>query len=100
MAFYASAAQYERYFAACGFDSEARTIAQAAQAQDNAAMLRVCPDDMVETSALVGSVDEVRARAERIAPSADSFTLCTPFYGLSLDQVSAYKQRTAEAFYG
>jgi probable F420-dependent oxidoreductase len=100
VAFYASFAQYERYFAACGFGPEARAICQAAQAKDEAAMLRACPDRMVEHFALVGPIDEVRARVERIGAVADSFTLCVPFYGLAPDKLFEYGQRIAAAFYG
>ncbi len=99
VAFYSSFAQYERYFSACGFGSEARAISQAAQAKDERAMLRSCSDAMVENFALIGPVDEVRARVDRIAAIADSFTLCVPFYGLSQEQVSEYSQRIAGAFY-
>ena len=100
VAFYASFAQYERYFAACGFGAEARAICQAAQAQDEAGMLRACSDAMVEHFALVGPVDAVRARLERLGTVADSFTLCAPFYGTPSDKVVEYQQRIASAFYG
>jgi transcriptional regulator with GAF, ATPase, and Fis domain len=40
IAFYASFAQYKRYFAACGFGNEARAIGKAAQANDQAGMRR------------------------------------------------------------
>jgi len=99
VAFYAAVEQYERYFAACGFGAEARAIAQAAQAKDEAAMLRACPDAMVEHFALVGTIDNVRARVERIGVVADSFTLCAPFYGVAPDKVFEYGQRIAAAFY-
>ncbi|MFN8545362.1 MAG: LLM class flavin-dependent oxidoreductase [Candidatus Binatia bacterium] len=100
VAFYASFVQYERYFAACGFGAEARAIAAAAEAKDQAGMLRACPDHMVEHFALVGAVDEVRARVERIGAVADSFTLCAPFYGIAPERTFEYAQRIAAAFYG
>jgi len=99
LAFYASFTQYERYFEACGFGAEARAISQAAQAKDTAAMLRACPDRMVEHFALVGSVDEIRARLARIGTVADSFTLCAPLYGTPPEKLVMYNQRIAEAFY-
>jgi probable F420-dependent oxidoreductase len=99
VAFYAAVAQYERYFDACGFGKQARAIAQAAHAKDEAAMLRACPDEMVEHFALVGAVDDVRARVERLGAVADSFTLCAPFYGVAPDKVFEYGQRIATAFY-
>ena len=63
-------------------------------------MLKACTDAMVENFSLVGPIDEVRARVDRIAQIADSFTLCVPFYGLAQEQVGEYNQRIAEAFYG
>ncbi len=99
IAFYASFAQYERYFAACGFGTEARAICQAAQAKDQAGMLRACSDEMVECIALVGPVDEIRRRIERIGTVADSFTLCVPFYSLPFEKLLEYNQRIAAAFY-
>jgi hypothetical protein len=55
---------------------------------------------MVENLSLVGPIDKVRARVDRIAQIADSFTLCVPFYGLAQEQVGEYNQRIAEEFYG
>jgi probable F420-dependent oxidoreductase len=99
VAFYAAFGQYERYFTAIGFGAEARAICQAAQAQDERARLHACTDVMVEHIALVGSVDEVRARVNRLAATADSFTLHAPFHGLSPEQIGEYSRRIAEAFY-
>lgn len=99
VAFYASFSQYERYFSACGFGDEARAVSQAAGAKDDAAMLKACTDAMVEKFALVGPIDDIRARVGRMAEVADSFTLCVPFYGLTEAQVGEYNQRIAQAFY-
>ena len=99
IAFYASFAQYERYFTAIGFGAEARALCQAAQAQDEHAMRQACTDAMVEQIALVGSVDEARARVNRLAGVADSFTLIAPFHGLSPEQTGEYNRRIADAFY-
>lgn len=99
IAFYAKFRQYERYFTECGFGTEARAIAQAHEASDEAGMLRACTDAMVETFALVGPVDEVRARVDRIGEVTDSFCLCVPIYGLGPDKLLGYSQRIAAAFY-
>jgi alkanesulfonate monooxygenase SsuD/methylene tetrahydromethanopterin reductase-like flavin-dependent oxidoreductase (luciferase family) len=99
LAFYGAFGQYERYFAAIGLGAEARAIGQAAQAQDERAMLQACTDAMVEHIVLVGSVDEVRARVERLAAMADSLTLVAPFNGLSPEQIGEYNRRIADAFY-
>lgn len=99
IAFYSQFTQYERYFAECGFGSEARAIARAYESNDEAGMLRACSDAMVETFALVGPTDEVRARVDRIAEVTGSFCFCVPFYGLGPEKLLAYSQRIAEAFY-
>jgi hypothetical protein len=91
--------QYERYFTEIGFGAEARASGQAVQAQDERAMLQACTDAMVEQIVLVGSVDEVRARVDRLATVADSFTLFAPFLGLSPEQIGEYNRRIADAFY-
>ena len=80
--FYALHSQYEKYFAANGFGKEARAIAEASRANDEAAMMRACTDEMVEKFAIVGPPDEVRRRIDRIAEIADSFTLCSPYVAL------------------
>jgi alkanesulfonate monooxygenase SsuD/methylene tetrahydromethanopterin reductase-like flavin-dependent oxidoreductase (luciferase family) len=99
LASYAVFAQYERYFTEIGFGAEARAICQAARAQDERAMLQACTDAMVEHIVLVGSVDEVRARVERLATVADSLTLYAPLRGLSPEQIGEYNRRIADAFY-
>lgn len=99
IAFYAAFAQYDRYFSEIGFGEEARAICQAVQAKDESALRRACSDAMVEHIALVGSADEVRARVSRLATIADSFTLCAPFHGLSLEQIGEYNRRIADVFY-
>ena len=99
IAFYASFAQYERYFTEIGFGAEARALCQAAQAKDERALRRACSDAMVEQIALVGSIDEARARVNRLAAVTDSFSLAAPFHGLSPEQIGEYNRRIAEAFY-
>jgi probable F420-dependent oxidoreductase len=99
IAFYASFAQYERYFTEIGFGAEARALCQAAQAKDEQALRRACSDAMVEQIALVGSVDEARTRVNRLAAVTDSFTLAAPFHGLSPEQIGEYNRRIAEVFY-
>ncbi|MBI2964346.1 MAG: LLM class flavin-dependent oxidoreductase [Deltaproteobacteria bacterium] len=99
VAFYALHTQYEKYFAANGFGREARAIAAAAQAKDEAAMLRACTDAMVEKFAIIGSPDEVRRRIDRIAEVVDSFTLCAPYVGIGGERIGFYNQQIAETFY-
>ncbi|HVP35076.1 MAG TPA: LLM class flavin-dependent oxidoreductase [Steroidobacteraceae bacterium] len=97
--FYSLLEQYERYFAECGFGAEARAIAAASKAKDEAAMRRACSDEMVEKFVIVGSPDEVRRRVDRIAEVADSFALGAPNHGLSIEKIGAYNQAIAQAFY-
>ena len=97
--FYALHTQYEKYFAANGFGAEARAIAAASKAKDDAAMLKSCSDAMVEKFAIVGTPDEVRRGVERLDPIADSFTLCPPYAGLSPDKIGEIAGRIAQTFY-
>lgn len=97
--FYALHSQYEKYFAANGFGKEARAIAEASQAKDEAAMIRACTDAMVEKFAIIGSPDEVRRRIDRIAEVADSFTLCAPYVGIAPERIGFYNEQIAKTFY-
>ncbi|MBI2962329.1 MAG: LLM class flavin-dependent oxidoreductase [Deltaproteobacteria bacterium] len=98
--FYAKFAQYERYFAECGFGSEARAIQRACEAGDEAGMRRACTDAMVEKFALVGAIDDIRGAVQRISRFADSFSLVGPFYGVPVEKFAFYNRRIAEALYG
>jgi probable F420-dependent oxidoreductase len=97
--FYALHPQYEKYFAANGFGKEAHAIAQAAKADDAAAMERACTDEMVEKFAIIGTPDEVRRRIDRIAEIADSFTLCTPYVQIAPERMGFYGEQIAKTFY-
>jgi probable F420-dependent oxidoreductase len=100
VAYYSQSPQYLRYFQEIGFGQEAAAI-QAAFAQgDVATMIAACTDAMVESIAVIGSADEVRARVGRRAEHADAITPVVPHYGLSPEKSAAYGQRIAEAFYG
>lgn len=97
--FYALHTQYEKYFAANGFGTEARAIAAASKAKDDAAMLKACTDAMVEKFAIVGTPDEVRRGVARLDPVANSFTLCAPYAGLTLEKIGEIAGRIAQTFY-
>jgi probable F420-dependent oxidoreductase len=99
VAFYASFAQYERFFAAHGFEQEARAICAAAGRNDTASMLRATPDAMVETFAIVGTTNDVRARVEQLWQVADSLTLAAPFYYIDPSITMAQQALIAETFY-
>jgi probable F420-dependent oxidoreductase len=99
VAFYASMAQYEKYFAAHGFGAQARVAFQAAARGDGAAMLSAIPDEMVATFAIAGTRDEVRERVEKLRGSADSITLAAPAVLTSAERIAAHQRRIAETFY-
>lgn len=100
VAYYSQSPQYLRYFEEIGFGRQASAI-QAAFAQgDMAGMAAACSDKMVESIAVVGTVDEVRSRVARRAALADAITPVIPHYGLSPEKSAIYTQRIAETFYG
>ena len=99
VAFYASAAQYEKFFAAHGFGEQARTACAAMQRNDTAATVKAIPDEMVNTFAIAGTAGEARARVEELWRHADSLTLSAPIYYLDLGRVAAYQEAIAQTFY-
>ena len=100
IAFYTQSPQYLRYFTEIGFGSEALAIQAAFAAQDYEAMAKVCPDDMVSSITILGSVDEVRAQVAERAVHADSITPVVPQFGIEPEKAALYRQRIAELFYG
>ncbi|GFE75772.1 LLM class flavin-dependent oxidoreductase [Novosphingobium sp. TCA1] len=100
VAYYSQSPQYLRYFEEIGFGKEASAIQAAFARGDLAAMTAACPDEMVESIAVVGDVDEVRAGVARRAAAADAITPVIPHYGLSPEKSRTYSARLAEAFYG
>lgn len=99
VAYYSQSPQYLRYFEGIGFGREAAAIQAAFARGDLAAMAGACPDAMVESIAVIGSADEVRARVEQRAAQADAITPVVPHYGLSPEKSAAYTRRIAETFY-
>ena len=63
-------------------------------------LLAACPDEMVDAIALAGPPDEVRKRFAELSEIADSFTLTTPFYGLTPEKNAYYSEQIAATFYG
>jgi probable F420-dependent oxidoreductase len=99
VAFYASAAQYESFFAAHGFRDEARRVQEAARERDVFARRDVIPDDMVRTFVLCGKPESVRERVERAWTVADSLCLVAPAYGLAPEKALFYQGEIAKLFY-
>lgn len=100
IAYYSQSPQYLRYFEEIGFGQEAAAIQAAFAKGDLEAMTSACTDAMVESIAVIGSVDEVRARVARRAAQADAITPVIPHYGLSAEKSAIYNRRIADIFYG
>jgi alkanesulfonate monooxygenase SsuD/methylene tetrahydromethanopterin reductase-like flavin-dependent oxidoreductase (luciferase family) len=62
-------------------------------------MTAACSDAMVETIALVGTPDEVRARMAERTALADACTPVIPHFGLDEEKTAYYTRRIAEVFY-
>jgi probable F420-dependent oxidoreductase len=99
VAFYAGIEQYEPMFAAMGYGREAQACSAALARGDMAAWAGAIPDEMVETFAILGGVDECRKKVAEVWDVADSFCLVPPVGGLPPDKVGFYAGRIAEAFY-
>ena len=57
---YAAAPVYNRFFAWCGFEGEARAVAEAFARRDRAAVAAAMSDDMIDRIAILGSADSCR----------------------------------------
>jgi len=99
VAFYASMAQYDKYFAAHGFGAQARAACEAASRGDTTAMVKAIPDEMVTTFAIAGTRDDVRERVEALWQIADSMTLAAPAVLVDPMEAGKYRAAIAETFY-
>ncbi len=99
VAYYSQSPQYLRYFDAIGFGDAARALQDAFARGDMDAMVASCPDEMVQSIALIGTRDEVRALAQERLAYADSVTPVPPHYALPPETVAGYAARIAELFY-
>ena len=99
VAFYASMEQYEKYFAAHGFQAQARAAFAAASRGDQAAMAAAIPDEMVTTFAIAGTVGQARERVENLWKHADSLTLGPPIIGMDPATIGRYTAAIAQTFY-
>jgi probable F420-dependent oxidoreductase len=100
VAFYASFEQYERVFAAHGFEKEARACQEAARRKEySTAGAAAVTDEMAETFVILGTPDQCRARLADVWDVADSFCLNPPVYALPPDKVVAYATAIADTFY-
>ncbi len=100
VAFYAGVEQYEPYFAAHGFGSEARALQEGVKRGDYLSVKHLVTDEMAQTFVVCGTPDEVKARVEKIWDVVDSVSLMPPAYALAPEQLMAYAATTAQLFYG
>jgi probable F420-dependent oxidoreductase len=99
VAFYASAVQYEEYFAAHGFRKEARRLQEDAQRGGYASVAHTVPDAMAETFVVCGTPDEVRRKIEPVWEVADCLLLVPPTYALPPEKIMAYAGTIASTFW-
>ncbi len=96
VAFYAGLAQYQPYFEAHGFGTEARKLNEPIRQGDLAAAAKLVPDEMVRTFVACGNEDDVHVHLERAWQVADSICLVPPPWGLGLEATIGYQARIAK----
>jgi alkanesulfonate monooxygenase SsuD/methylene tetrahydromethanopterin reductase-like flavin-dependent oxidoreductase (luciferase family) len=99
VAFYAGIEQYESFFEAHGFLSEARRLQKEVKKGHVLDHADLVPDEMVRTFVLCGSPERVREQVERAWKIADSLVLVPPAYALPMEKLAAYAEQTAKMFY-
>lgn len=99
VAYYGQSPQYLRYFDGIGFGQAARALQDAFARGDIAGMFAACPDELVESIALVGPADEVRRRAAERLEYADDFTPVAPHIAVDEDKLAYYTKGIEELFY-
>jgi len=99
IAFYSSVPQYQKYYAAQGFGTEANAVIEAASRKDTAAMLKAVPDEMVTTFAIVGTRDEALERISKMWEYADSMTLSPPQHFVAPARLAEYRTAIADTLY-
>jgi alkanesulfonate monooxygenase SsuD/methylene tetrahydromethanopterin reductase-like flavin-dependent oxidoreductase (luciferase family) len=98
-AFYASMKQHEPFFAAHGYEKEARACQKAMLSKDVVGFVGAITDEMAQTFVMAGTADEVRRRVEQVWDMCDSFTLVPPMIGLEPEKMLFYIGTVAETFY-
>lgn len=94
--FYASASVYDSFFDAHGFLAEAKACqGEIKQGVDVEALKKHVPDEMVETFAACGPMDEVAEKVEPYWKIADSMCPTPPIWGLPEEKVQSYGQALA-----
>ena len=96
VAFYASVSVYESFFEAHGYLDQARACQQEiGQGVNVEALKKHVPDEMVETFAACGSMDEVAEAVEPYWQLADSLCPTPPVWGISQEKVQQYSEALA-----
>jgi probable F420-dependent oxidoreductase len=89
---YFATSVYNRFVAWCGFENEARAIAEAWQARDRARNLAAVPDTMIDRLAIIGSAEHCRERLRAFAAAG----ITTPMvHVFAFDEAAIW--RTLEA---
>lgn len=78
VAFYATVRTYAEFFEYHGFAAEAAAVQERFRAGDEAGMVDAVPDEMVDSFALAGTPDEVRAKLKEYDGIADGIKLSPP----------------------
>ncbi len=99
VAWYAGLPQFQPYFAAHGFEAEAKACQAAIARKDVSGAAAAVPDAMAETFVILGSADECRRKLEPIWTIADSFMLIPPVWGLSPEKIEVYASAIARTFF-
>ena len=93
VAAYASIVAYNDFFAARGFQKEARLCQQAADKHsDVMSIVHHVPDEMVKAFVSCGSVEQVLEALEPYWTIADTMTVMTPYRHLSMEKMMFYGQ--------
>jgi len=96
VAFYASDSMYESFSEAHGFPDEARACqGEIELGVDVEALKKHVPDELVETFAACGSMDEVAEKIEPFWQMADSVCPTPPIWGISQEKVQHYSEALA-----
>lgn len=98
MAFYAGVKQYESFFAAHGFEKEARECQVGVQSGNYLSVIDKVPDEMVRAFVAIGDLDKVRERIEPLWGMADSLCVIPPAYNLSLEKQMYYSGQISQLF--
>lgn len=97
MAYYASAGQYESFFAEHGFLAEAKACQAGIEAnRDITTFKHSVPDAMVETFVAAGSLDEVRVKLEPLWAVADHLCPAPPMWNLAPEIIQGYSERIGQ----